>query len=88
MTSQRDCAPLRDGPNTSVPREEGAGCAKSSTVISKAPRWPLAARIVPFATGNSVLRGGAMAAGGLISTVTSRWSLSRLPASTARSSRP
>ena len=29
-----------------------------------------------------------MAAGGSISTVTSRWSLSRLPASTAVSSRP
>ena len=31
---------------------------------------------MPFTTGNSVVRGGAMSAGGLISTVTSRWSLS------------
>jgi len=87
-TSQRDTAPSRVGPNDSVPREDGAACAKSSTVISKAPRCPLAERTVPFATGNSLTRGGTMAAGGLISTVISRCSFSKMPASTARSSQP
>jgi hypothetical protein len=28
---------LRDGPNSNAPREDGAGCAKSTTVTSNAP---------------------------------------------------
>ena len=39
--SARETAPSRGGPKRSAPREEGAGAAKSSTVSSKAPRWPL-----------------------------------------------
>jgi hypothetical protein len=35
--SQLDRASLRDGPNSNAPREDGAGCAKSSTVTSNAP---------------------------------------------------
>ena len=46
-------------------------------VSSNAPRSPLAWRIVPLTTGKSVTRGGVMSPGVLISTVTSRWSISR-----------
>ena len=59
--SQCDTAPSREGPNSSVPRDDGSGWAKSSTVISNAPRWPFADRTVPFATGNSLARGGTIA---------------------------
>ena len=44
-----------------------------------------APRIVPFTTGNSVVRGGATASGRVRSTVTSRWSDNRRPASMATS---
>ena len=70
MIPQRDLTPSRERPNDNTPREEGAGCANSSTVTSKAPKCPVAVRILPFTTGNSVIRGGVMAAGGSIITVT------------------
>ena len=57
-------------------------------MISKAPRWPFAARIVPWTIGNSVMRGGVRSSGRVISTLMSRCSLSRFEASIARSSRP
>ena len=47
-----------------------------------------AERMFPCTTGNSVTRGGVTPAEGLINTVTSRWSLSRWPASIATSSPP
>jgi hypothetical protein len=38
IISQLDRASLRDGPNSNAPREDDAGCAKSSTVTSNAPK--------------------------------------------------
>ena len=63
MMSQRDLAPSRAGAKASAPREDGSRSAKSSTTISKAPRCPVAERIVPFATGKSLTRGGATSTG-------------------------
>ncbi len=55
---------------------------------SNAPKRPVATAILPFTTGKSVVPGAAIMAGGMISTVTSRCSLSNSPASIAISSRP
>ena len=75
--SQCDLAPSRGGANTSISREDGVESAKPSTTISKLPRWPEAARIVPLAIGKSATRGGMTLTGRLSSTVTSRWSFRR-----------
>src|SRR6478735_6997821 len=88
MISQLDRALSREGPNINAPREDGVASAKSSTMTLNAPRCPLALLTFPFATGKSVVPGVVMDTGGSMSTVTSRWSLSRLPASTAISPRP
>ncbi len=40
--SHRETAPLLEGPKTSTPRDDGAGCANSSTVTANAPSEPCA----------------------------------------------
>ena len=52
--------------------EEGRGAAYSSIVSSKLPKWPLALRIVPLTIGKDVVEGGAICAGLVIMTLTSR----------------